>query len=96
VDFKVTAEQSYAYYIGSNGTDKDPQVAQLFNRYNLIYLAIILMCVWTILIYFYKASGAYVFRPDGVLPIKSKEEVIHISCIYNLISRQYVKTQKKN
>jgi alpha-mannosidase len=64
---QVTAEQSYAYYIGSNGTDKDPQ-----------------------------ASGAYVFRPDGVLPIKSKEEVIHISCIYNLISRQYVKTQKKN
>jgi len=42
---QVTAEQSYAYYIGSNGTDKDPQVAQLFNRYNLIYLAIILMCV---------------------------------------------------
>ncbi|XP_004306319.1 PREDICTED: alpha-mannosidase [Fragaria vesca subsp. vesca] len=46
--YKVTAvaEQSYSYYTGNDGTDKDPQ-----------------------------ASGAYVFRPNNTVVIKSEEKV---------------------
>ncbi|KAM1014842.1 hypothetical protein ACFX14_044776 [Malus domestica] len=42
-----SAEQSYSYYSGNDGTDKDPQVA----------------------------SGAYVFRPNSTVPIKSERKV---------------------
>ncbi|XP_062010429.1 alpha-mannosidase At3g26720-like isoform X2 [Rosa rugosa] len=42
----AVAEQSYSYYTGNDGTDKDPQ-----------------------------ASGAYVFRPNGTVVIKSEEKV---------------------
>ncbi|GKV26020.1 hypothetical protein SLEP1_g35382 [Rubroshorea leprosula] len=41
----ASAEQSYSYYSGYAGTDKDPQ-----------------------------ASGAYVFRPNGTIPIKSQNQ----------------------
>ncbi|KAA8547197.1 hypothetical protein F0562_003647 [Nyssa sinensis] len=47
------AEQSYSYYSGYNGTNKDPQI--------------LLPCP--------KASGAYVFRPNGTFPIKSDGRV---------------------
>ncbi|XP_050383972.1 alpha-mannosidase At3g26720-like [Argentina anserina] len=42
----AVAEQSYSYYTGNDGTDKDPQ-----------------------------ASGAYVFRPNDTVVIKSEEKV---------------------
>ncbi|GLT27153.1 hypothetical protein SLA2020_021770 [Shorea laevis] len=41
----ASTEQSYSYYSGYAGTDKDPQ-----------------------------ASGAYVFRPNGTIPIKSQSQ----------------------
>lgn len=107
---KVTAfaEQSYSYYSGNDGTDKDPQVFKSFSTTVssclLVFHSPTLHCShyisqfildskWNLVLdrlplwnfcYLLKASGAYVFRPNGTFPIKSEGQVVHDVLIVDL------------
>jgi alpha-mannosidase len=76
---KVTAsvEQSYGFYSGNIGDDKDSQVVICTQKIHCRSISchnqnIVFDCK---LCFFIKASGAYVFRPNGSFPIKSDHQV---------------------
>lgn len=78
-------EQSYKYYTGNDGSADTKVIPQVwpfvtfyfcmvaFSIISLPYMKIFLKDVFLL-----KASGAYVFRPNGTYPIKSKAQVFII------------------
>lgn len=66
----ISLEQAYSYYVGS--TDELQVRLMCFVDFHRKLDALSLTCN---ILYCLKASGAYVFRPNGTFPIQSGEKV---------------------
>ena len=75
----ASMEQSYRYYTGNDGSADKKVIPQVWPfLFHMIAFSHHFLTIWENNkrnAFLLKASGAYVFRPNGSYPIKSEEQV---------------------